>query len=225
MKYRKISDLLIHPPRIVKRLLDTFTWRINTDSKELYLTFDDGPIPEITPQLLHLLHAYDAKATFFCVGDNVRKYPELYQAILDQGHTVGNHCFSHLNSFKTDADVYIADVEKAAQYIDSKLFRPPYGKLKPVVQSKLAQNFDLVLWDVLTYDFDKRISPEKCFGNVKQFARRGSIIVFHENLKAKDNMFYALTQTLMYFSEQLYTFKALPPTLSANEKRENVGMR
>ncbi len=209
VRYRKISDLLVHPPKVVKRFLDGYIWHINTDLKELYLTFDDGPVPEITSGVLNLLHAFDAEATFFCVADNVRKYPEIYQEILKRGHAVGNHTYSHLNGFKTDTKDYLYDVKKASELIDSKLFRPPYGKLKSSQLHELEKTYKIVLWDVLSYDFYKNMTPEKCFGNVKQFTRQGSVVVFHDNIKAKKNMFYALSETLIYFSEKGYKFKKL----------------
>lgn len=213
MKYRKFSDLLIHPPGIVKRIFDGYIWRIDTERKDLFLSFDDGPLPRLTPKILQILAQYDAKASFFCVGDNVRKYPEQYQEIINEGHAVGNHSYSHLNGFKTSTAAYTEDVMKAADYINSDLFRPPYGKLKITQHNCLPQNFKTILWDVLSYDFDTRINPQQCFENVKKFSRKGSVIVFHDNLKAEKNMLYALQKTLDFYSKKGYEFRALDSIL------------
>ncbi len=213
MKYRKLAHLLVQPPQIIQRFFDDYSWTINTDLNEIYLTFDDGPIPELTPNVLNLLQLYNAQATFFCVGDNVRKHPAVYEKIIDAKHAVGNHTYSHFNGFKKTTSEYIDDVYKAAKLIDSKLFRPPYGKLKNTQLQALLPDFKVVLWDVLTYDFDKTISPESCFDNVRKFARNGSIIVFHDNLKAQKNMLFALNLTLSYFSEKGYSFKKLDDKL------------
>lgn len=200
---------MIQPPAIVKRWFDNYVWRVDTDRKEIFLTFDDGPIPVITPKVLNLLHAFDAEATFFCVGDNVRKHPKVYEDILKRGHSTGNHTYSHLNGAKTDLYDYYHDVEKAAKYIDSKLFRPPYGKMKNTQRSLIAEDYKIVLWDVLSYDFDKKISKEQCESNVRKFTRNGSVVVFHDNKKATENMFHALSQTLLHFSKKGYRFKKL----------------
>ncbi len=199
----------MHPPQIVKNAFGNITWKINTDEKVVYLTFDDGPIPDITEKILLALDIFDAKATFFCVGENVKKYPDIYKKITDSGHTVGNHTFSHLNGLKTSTEEYIENIEKASEYIDSKLFRPPHGRMKSSQQSIIEKEYDIVLWDVLSYDFNNKISKEKCFSNVKHFTRPGSIIVFHDNIKATNNMFYALTQSLLLYKEFGYRFEAL----------------
>ncbi len=179
----------------------------------MYLTFDDGPIPEITENVLHALSFFNAKATFFCVGENVVRNPKIYEKILKGGHSVGNHTYSHLSGLKTDTNEYIDNVQKAAKYIDSTLFRPPHGRMKTAQSVELAKHYDIVLWDVLSYDFDKTKSKEKCFKNVKHFSRPGSIIVMHDSIKAKQNMYYTLTQTLAYFSSMGYRFEALTPEL------------
>lgn len=178
--------------------------------KVLYLTFDDGPVPDATPQVLDILAAYDAQATFFCVGDNVRKYPGLYEDLLAAGHTVGNHTHNHLNAFKHPFEAYTANVEQAAEWIDSLLFRPPYGKLNCRLLRYLQERqYRVVLWSVLSYDFDRRLSPVRCADLVKRHASRGSIIVFHDNPKASRNLNYALPETLRYFAERGYRFDAL----------------
>lgn len=217
-KYRNFSDLLIHPPQVVKNLFGSITWKINTEKKVIYLTFDDGPIPIITEKILMALDVFDAKATFFCVGENVKKYPSIYNEILAQGHSTGNHTYSHLNGLKTDTSAYLDNIKKAADYIDSELFRPPHGRLKNSQQSQIVNNYDIILWDVLSFDFNNNISEETCFNNVKHFTRAGSVVVFHDNIKSKDNMFYALTQTLLLFTELGYKFEALNSKLIRNQQ-------
>ena len=219
-KYRKISDLLIHPPKVVKNFFGSITWKINTDKKLIYLTFDDGPIPEITEKILLALDIFDAKATFFCVGENVKKYPSIYNEILSQGHTTGNHTYSHLNGLKTETSEYLSNIKKAAQYIESDLFRPPHGRMKTSQQNEIRKNYNIVLWDVLSFDFNNNLSNEMCFNNVKHFTRPGSVIVFHDNIKSKDNMFYALTQSLLLYSELGYKFKALTSEVINNQQQK-----
>jgi len=208
-RYRKFSDLLVHPPKVIKNAFGNITWKINTDEKVVYLTFDDGPIPEITEKILLALDLFDAKATFFCVGENVQKYPRIYDKILNAGHTTGNHTFSHLNGLKTSTEEYIKNIEKASKYIHSKLFRPPHGRMKSSQQSLIEKDYNIILWDVLSYDFNNKLSKERCFGNVKHFTRSGSVIVFHDNIKATKNMFYALTQTLLLYKEAGYKFDSI----------------
>ncbi len=224
IKYRKFSDLLVHPPQVIKSLFGEITWKINTDEKVIYLSFDDGPIPYLTEKILEILNLFNAKATFFCVGDNVRKYPSLYKDILAEGHRTGNHTFSHLSGIHTDTKTYLYDIEKAADYIESSLFRPPHGRMKASQQNEIRKSYEIVLWDVLTFDFNKQLTPEACFGNVKQFGRPGSIIVFHDNMKAEENMLYALTQTLLLFSKAGFTFKALTPELITAQRMVHTRM-
>lgn len=218
-KYRKFSDLLVHPPQVVKNVFNNITWKINTDKKVVYLTFDDGPIPEVTEKILLALDLFDAKATFFCVGENVKKYPHIYKKILNAGHTTGNHTFSHLNGLKVSTEEYLDNINKASKYINSKLFRPPHGRMKSAQQNIIEQDYNIVLWDVLSYDFNKKLSKEKCFNNVKHFTRPGSVIVFHDNIKATKNMFYALTQTLLLYKEAGYSFESISEeTISMQQK-------
>lgn len=213
IKYRKFSDFLVHPPQVVKSFFGDITWKINSDEKVIYLTFDDGPIPNLTEKILKMLDLFNAKATFFCVGDNVRKYPSLYNEILSEGHSTGNHTFSHLSGLNTETKDYLYDIEKASEYIESSLFRPPHGRMKASQQNEIKKSKEIVLWDVLTFDFNNKLTPEECFGNVKQFGRPGSIVVFHDNIKAEQNMIYALSQTLLLYSKAGYKFKALSPEL------------
>ncbi len=205
--------LIVHPPEFIRRFFQNYTWKLppqTPDKKILYLTFDDGPIPEMTIGTLDMLAQYNAKATFFCVGDNVRKYPDLYKRILIEGHRTGNHTFNHLKGTKTKVKDYIENVEKADKYIQSDLFRPPHGMLKKRQTKILVQTRHIILWDVLTKDYDKRISPQKCWQNVEENVSPGAIIVFHDNIKAMANQRYALKKTLETYSQQGYQFLGIP---------------
>ena len=205
--------LIVHPPEFIRLFFQNYTWKLppqTPDKKILYLTFDDGPIPEMTIGTLDMLAQYNAKATFFCVGDNVRKYPDLYKRILIEGHRTGNHTFNHLKGTKTKVKDYIENVEKADKYIQSDLFRPPHGMLKKRQTKILVQTRHIILWDVLTKDYDKRISPQKCWQNVEENVSPGAIIVFHDNIKAMANQRYALKKTLETYSQQGYQFLGIP---------------
>ena len=183
------------------------TWDMKDKGKSIYISFDDGPDPEITPFVLDELAKYDAKATFFCIGKNRLEYPEVYDRILAEGHAVGNHSFDHLDGWKTDNAVYCDNVLKARQYIHSDLFRPPYGKMNRSQQSQLAKDgFKTVMWSVLSGDFDIGISPKQCCSNVINNAGSGAIIVFHDSKKANEKMCYALPLVLKYFTEKGYCF-------------------
>lgn len=196
-------------PLVVKTLLPQYTWHIPTSEKVLYLTFDDGPIPEATPWVLDLLLEYHAKATFFCVGDNVRKHPEIFQRILSEGHAVGNHTYNHLNGWKTQTFDYLKNVQRCGQIVASPLFRPPYGALRPSQTRTLKSRYRIVMWDVLSGDYDPEITPEQCLDNVMGNIRPGSIILFHDSLKAEERMRYALPRVLEQLSREGWDFKAL----------------
>jgi|SRR5687768_2253406 len=200
---------LVHTPQYVQALFPGLTWKMPGDEKIIYLTFDDGPIPEVTPWILDTLEAYNAKATFFCVGDNVRKYPDIYQHILSSGHTVGNHTLNHLSGWSTENIPYFHNIRHCARVVSSGLFRPPYGKLRPSQISFLQRHYQIIMWDVLSADFDNDITPEDCFQNVIQNAEQGSIVVFHDSLKAETNLRFALPQVLEYFSAKGFQFNAL----------------
>ncbi len=186
-----------------------YLWRKNSSEKVVYLTFDDGPVPEVTPQVLGVLDDFDIKATFFCVGDNVKKYPELYREILLKGHSVGNHTFHHLNGFKVGQEQYLKDVEQASQLIDSRLFRPPYGKLTRKEKKILEQKFQIVFWDVISYDYEQNLSPSQVLKNVKRYSRNGSVILFHDSVKAKNNMLTVLPQAISFLLTKGYRFEKL----------------
>lgn len=179
--------------------------------KELYLTFDDGPHETATPFVLDRLKEFNAKATFFCLGKNVQSYPAIYERILDEGHRVGNHTFNHLNGWKTKNNLYVKDIDAASKYIDSKLFRPPYGRISPFVSRLLRTQlqYKIIMWHVLSGDFDKTLSPQKCAEHVLLNAQPGSIIVFHDSTKAQEKMFFALPKTLEYFSNAGYKFNSI----------------
>ena len=210
---------LVKTPKVIQNLFPNFTWHIPTREKVLYLTFDDGPIPEVTPWVLSTLAGYDAKATFFCVGDNIDKHPELLQQVKNAGHAVGNHTFNHLNGWTTDNIPYFHNIRHCANQVDSVLFRPPYGRIKPRQAQFLQRHYRIVMWDILSGDFDPKVEQEQCFRNVVNNAQSGSIIVFHDSLKAKENMMYALPKVLEYYTNLGYSFGKL------NEKELSPSMR
>lgn len=197
-------------PGFVKSLFPNFVWQVKTDKKVIYLTFDDGPTPEVTDWVIKTLDEYNAKATFFCIGHNVISHPDIYQSILDHGHQVGNHTHNHLKGWKTDTQTYMANIEKASTYISSNLFRPPYGKFKSKQGKLLIKNgYKIIMWDVLSFDWDKHTTEEICLKNVAGKATSGSIVVFHDSKKAFKNLAYTLPRTLQFFTEKGYVFEAL----------------
>ncbi len=183
------------------------TWRMNKQDHSVYLTFDDGPIPESTPFILDTLRRYNIKATFFMVGDNVRKYPELYQQIVREGHRVGNHTFNHMGGFKHTIKTYSDNAEKANAYIHSNLFRPPHGWMRLDQYAWLGRKYRIVMWDLVTRDYSKWMTGEDVLNNVKRYARNGSIITFHDSLKSIDKLHYALPASIEWLKEQGYEFK------------------
>jgi peptidoglycan/xylan/chitin deacetylase (PgdA/CDA1 family) len=200
---------LIKAPWLLKTIYPSFVWHINTKEKALYLTFDDGPHKTATPFVLNELKKYNAKATFFCIGKNVAAYPEIYQQILKEEHAVGNHTYHHLNGWKTKDEIYINDISKATEIISSNLFRPPYGRIKRTQSSIVNRQSSIIMWDVLSGDFDIKLNPEKCLANVLYHSKPGSIIVFHDSTKAWNRMSFALPRVLEQFSKEGYTFKAI----------------
>ena len=196
-------------PKLIQAFMPAYTWSVPTEERVLYLTFDDGPIPEVTPWVLDTLRPYHAKATFFCVGDNVLKHTAIFRQILDEGHAVGNHTFNHLNGWKTEPAVYLNNVRRCARLVRSRLFRPPYGRLTPRQRAFLERHFKIIMWDVLSGDYDAAISPEQCLQNVLGNARPGSIVLMHDSLKAERNVRYALPALLEYFAEKGYRFEKL----------------
>lgn len=200
---------LTKTPQFVQNFFPNFTWKIPTSEKVIYLTFDDGPIPEVTPWVVDQLEQYNAKATFFCVGDNVRKYPEIFNMLKDNGHTVGNHTFNHLNGWQTENVAYFHNVRHCARLVETDLFRPPYGKLTNKQVQFLQRHYRIVMWDVLSGDFDPKISKDQCLSNVKDHVEPGSVVVFHDNIKSFDKLEYVLPKVLAHFSEKGYQFEAL----------------
>ena len=191
-------------------------WKVNTKEKILYLSFDDGPIAEITPFVLDELKRWNAKATFFCIGKNIEANPEIFQRIINEGHSVGNHTYDHLNGWSYSDEEYFKNIEKCGAVINLQssifnlqLFRPPYGKLKPSQYKKIKSQYKLVMWDVLSFDFDLKMEKEKVLENVLKNAEEGSIVVMHDSLKAKSKVEYALPKILEYFSEKGFVFNAL----------------
>jgi peptidoglycan-N-acetylglucosamine deacetylase len=176
---------------------------------KLFFTFDDGPNPEVTPFIFDILREYKAKATFFCLGENVEQFPKLFERIKQEGHTVGNHSYNHINGFGCSVNEYLQNVENAQRIIKSKLFRPPYGKMKLNQYQKIPQDYSIILWDVMSYDFDPSLSPTDCETLVKKHVKEGSIVVFHDNFKAKENVLAALPNLLKFYSEKGYSFEAI----------------
>ena len=202
----------IKTPAWLKKIYPSCTWQIKTSEKIIYLTFDDGPHPIATPFVLEVLKDYEASATFFCVGSNVAKHPEIYQRIIEEGHAVGNHTFDHLNGWKTKNDLYIDNIEKARNIIGSNLFRPPYGKItfkQLRLLSRQPKPLKVIMWSVLSGDFDVHVSKEECFKNVIRNTGNGSIIVFHDSQKALGKLQAALPVILTYFALQGYKFEKI----------------
>ena len=197
------------PPRLYRMLFPGTIWRINTSEKCVYLTFDDGPVPEITPWVLDLLDQYNIKASFFCVGDNVRKYPEIYRQIIDKGHVIGNHTFHHKQGIRTLTTNYVADVDLAKVYIKSDYFRPPHGHMRFPQVLRLRRKYKVIMWDVVTRDYSWRMNADEVFNVVKKYTRNGSIIVFHDSVKAGDRMKNSLPRSIEWLIEQGYQFRLI----------------
>lgn len=202
--------LIVRPPSLLTRALRRMTWDLPGDSPEVYLTFDDGPTPVVTPWVLEQLEEAGAKATFFCLGRNVDKYPTIYQQILSTGHSVGNHSYSHLKGFRSSVRRYMEDIHLASDMIDSKLFRPPYGRILPGQVKAVLEQYDIIMWDVLSIDYNSGLSGERVLRNVTNNVKPGSIIVFHDSDKAADNLYYALPRTLEYLKQEGYSMRSIP---------------
>lgn len=207
--------------RIIKKLFSNFIWDIPNSENKVYLTFDDGPTPEITEWVLDQLEHYNAKATFFCIGKNIEQHPEIFEKVIEKGHAIGNHTFNHLNGWKTNTNEYIENSVQCSvisnqfsnnkpQTTDNQLFRPPYGKIKPAQAKKLKQKgYKIIMWDVLSADFDLSISKEKCLDNVINHTQSGSIIVFHDSIKAFENLKYVLPKALQYLTKKKFRFEII----------------
>ena len=229
-----MNRFLIKYPSILKKLYPNRITRID-EEKTIYLTFDDGPIPEITPWVLEQLEAYNAKATFFCIGENIKKKPEIFQQIIHKGHSVGNHTFNHINGWKSKTDDYVKNVLKAEEAISEKrnnsyetlnpnkttpnhepqttnhkLFRPPFGKIKNSQARLLVKSgYKIVMWDVLSGDFDKRLFGEKCLENILKNVSEGSTVVFHDSIKASKNLNFTLPKVLEFYAKKGFKFKKI----------------
>lgn len=201
-------------PWIVKQLFSSYYWDLPSAENAVYLTFDDGPHPTITPWVLDELKKAGVSASFFCIGKNVKQYPEIYQRILDEGHAVGNHTQHHLNGWTTSEEDYLKDVALAAKYIDSNLFRPPYGRLrsrqaKGIPKAMNKPEARIIMWDVLSADFDPSFSPQQCLSHVTDNTKAGSIIVFHDSEKAYENLFYVLPAAIGFLRSEGYILKKI----------------
>ena len=234
-----MKPYLVKTPRFVQRIFPERVWTFPNNNKNIYLTFDDGPIPDVTPWVLSLLKKHQAKATFFCIGDNIKKHPKVFQQLIEEGHSFGNHTFNHLNGWRTGTEEYISNCiafEEVMNNLDinkssssnkkslkqvqndrsalstqhSALFRPPYGKITSK-QASILQNkgYKIIMWNVLSADFDKNISKEKCLENVLKNIQEGSIIVFHDSLKAEEKLKYVLLRVLEYLNKNNYNCKAI----------------
>lgn len=192
------------------RTLHKIQWDYHGDQKDVYITFDDGPTPKGTPWILDRLAEANAKATFFCLGRNVDKFPDVYNQILSSGHTVGNHTYSHLKGFRTSKKRYLEDIHLAANLIDSRLFRPPYGKFYPGQARAILEQYDIIMWDVLSRDYNTRLNGEQVLKNVTRSVKPGSIILFHDSNRTSHNLYYALPRTLEFLQESGYKMKAIP---------------
>lgn len=195
--------------RIFELIYPRFLWRMPATEKCIYLTFDDGPIPEVTPWVLEQLKKYNAAATFFCVGDNIRKHPETFQQVLSAGHSIGNHTFHHLNGWKTPVEDYLQNVDQFENLYPTDLFRPPYGRIKKEQARRILAGHRVIMWSVLTRDYSPALSPEKCLKNAVKNTQNGSIVLFHDSLKARKNLEYVLPRYLSHFSRKGYRFEKI----------------
>ena len=197
-------------PRFLQQLFKkNVEFRQNTKEKVIFLTFDDGPVPEVTNKVLEILKRYNAKATFFCVGDNIRKYPECYQSLLDQGHSVGNHTMYHSNGLRTTFEDYKTNVEECEALCKSNLFRPPYGRItKKQLRYVKSKGYRIILWTVISFDYNKKYSPALCLKNSLKL-KAGDIILFHDNPKAERNMLYCLENVLSFYSKKGFRFERI----------------
>ena len=203
--------LIEQPPLLYRLLFPEAFWRVKYPSEKpvVFLTFDDGPVPEVTPRVLDLLDELGVKATFFMVGDNVRRHPELLEEVRRRGHGVGNHTMHHLQGMRTRGVSYLRDVAEADALIGSRLFRPPHGIMRWGQARAIKNRYNIIMYDVVSRDYNRRLSPERIFDNVRRYTRDGSIIVFHDSLKARDNMLTAMPRAVRWLQEQGYEFRTL----------------
>lgn len=200
--------MFVKTPTIIQRFFPSIIWKKETSKKKIWLTFDDGPDEKITIFLLNLLKKLQIRATFFLIGKQVVKYPELARKIIEEGHTIGNHSYSHLNGLLTSNKIYYDDIDKAQKIVNSKIYRPPYGKISPIQLRKLKAKYKIIMWDVLSWDFKENISSEKIYHNVINNTEKGSIIVFHNNIKSYNTIIKTLEKILVKLKEEGYIFSA-----------------
>jgi peptidoglycan/xylan/chitin deacetylase (PgdA/CDA1 family) len=208
--------LFAKTPKLITTLYPDCLWKVNTKEKTLYLTFDDGPIPEVTPFVLEELKTWSAKATFFCIGKNIEANPELFKRIIKEGHGIGNHTYDHLSGWNHTNKTYFENIKKCQDVLTQhsplttqQFFRPPYGRLKISQYRALKSKYKIVMWDIITFDFDTKTRKSRVLKTVLQHAKPGSVIVFHDSLKAKSKMEYALPQVLEHYSDLGYSFSHL----------------
>jgi peptidoglycan/xylan/chitin deacetylase (PgdA/CDA1 family) len=198
-------------------------WHVKTSNKTVYITFDDGPIPDLTDEILEILEKYNAKATFFCVGENVKRYRDIYNMIIEKGHSTGNHTHRHMKGWSTNYSDYMDDIREAGKFIDSGLFRPPYGLMTYKQAKSLVKEFRVVMWSVLTRDFDPTVSEEECLKTAMEGVKPGSIIVFHDNLKAREKVLYALPRLLEHLEREGYRSEKLELNQAGVLEKKNKG--
>lgn len=213
-----MSFYWIKTKSFIKRLFSNYVWDLPNTQNKIYLTFDDGPTPEITEWVLEELKKHNVKATFFCIGNNIQKHPDLFQKVINEGHVIGNHTYDHMNGWKTETKTYLENIslcdkqiqKSSIENLQSKIFRPPYGKIK-TAQAKIVRRlgYKIIMWDVLSADFDQTITPEKCLENVISNVKSGSVIVFHDSIKASHNLKYALPKTLNFLKEKGFLFDVI----------------
>lgn len=196
-------------PLLIEKYFDNYIWHGDRKRKVIHLTFDDGPTPIVTHKVLDILSDFEAKATFFCLGRNVDRHPELFQLILNNGHAVGNHSYSHLKGWSTPAKMYFHDANLAKKYIQSKLFRPPYGRITRLQSKYIRKDYKIIMWDVLSHDYNMKIPEKMCLRNAIRHTKNGSYIVFHDSLKASKNLLYTLPRYIDHFKEKGYTFESI----------------
>ena len=195
------------PPQFIRQLYPRACWRMNASERSVYLTFDDGPIPEVTPWVLDVLDKYKVKATFFMVGDNVRKHPEEYNMVVERGHRIGNHTYNHLRGLEEPTEHYVGNTDKADCYLKTDLFRPPHGFMRMSQYRVLSERYRIIMWDLVTRDYNPKLTGEQVLGKVKRYVRNGSIITFHDSLRATHNLYYALPRAIEWLLAEGYEFK------------------
>ena len=195
------------PPQFIRWLYPRAYWRMDASERAVYLTFDDGPIPEVTPWVLDVLDKYKIKATFFMVGDNVRKHPDEYKMVVERGHRIGNHTYNHLRGIEKRTKDYVANTDKADCYLSTNLFRPPHGFMRLNQYRVLRERYRIIMWDLVTRDYNPKLNGRQVLRKVKQYVRSGSIITFHDSLRATHNLYYALPRAIEWLLKEGYEFK------------------